>query len=70
MSDEPNKKIDIFMGGRYVCSSTRYRTIKQACEGFRNNPSWAGLRPDGTLGRCSVDVRSYDPVTAWWSARQ
>jgi len=70
MSDRPNKKIDICMNGQYACSSVRYRGIKQACEGFRANPSWAGVRPDGSLGMVKYTLGSYDSVVAWWSDRQ
>jgi hypothetical protein len=68
--NDRSKKIDIYLNGECVCSSIRYRTIKQACEGFRNNPSWAGLRPDGSLGMVTHTFGCFDSVAAWWSDRQ
>ena len=66
MSDSPCKKIDIFLDGRYACSTMQARTIKQAIDNFKKNPTWQGLRADGTLGVCTA---SYWSVSAWWSAR-
>lgn len=63
-------KIDFFIGGHYVCSSTRYRNFKDAVAGFRKNPTWQGMKPDGTLGLCRCALGPCDSVSVFWSDRQ
>lgn len=65
-----NKKIDFFLGGHYICSSTQYRNLKDAVEGFKKNPQWAGLKADGTIGLRKTSLFCYDTVSVWWSDRQ
>ena len=62
-----HKKIDFYVGGRYVCSSCQYPNLKAARDGFLKNPSWQGLRADGTLGK--VSIQNPGTVTVWWSDR-
>ena len=40
-----NKKINIFVNGKYICSSVKYKTCKQAVEGIKSKGyiDWAGL---------------------------
>ena len=40
-----NKKINIFVNGKYICSSLKYKTCKQAVEDIKANGGikWAGL---------------------------
>jgi hypothetical protein len=66
--DKPNKKIDFFVGGHYVCSSTRYSNLKEAKEGFMRNPSWVGLKPDGSIGLFNIPKGSYFTVSVWWGS--
>lgn len=40
-----NKKINIFVNGKYICSSFKYKTCKQALEYIKAKGyiAWAGL---------------------------
>lgn len=66
----PNKKINFYVGGHYVCSSIRYKNLKEAKRGFMKNPSWAGLKPDGSFGLISIPKETYFTVSVWWSDNQ
>lgn len=51
------KKIDIFVNGRYVCSTNMSRTCREAVEGFFKR---------GCFGE---DVKTGDKVRAYFSKR-
>lgn len=40
-----NKKINVFVNGKYICSSFKYKTCKQAVEDIKSKGyiDWAGL---------------------------
>ena len=40
-----NKKINVFVNGKYICSSFKYKTCKQAVEDIKSKGciEWAGL---------------------------
>lgn len=63
------KKIDIFVNGRYVCSTNQARTCREAVEKFMANPRWQGLRADGHLGEVSLDIYKVEKVRAFFSKR-
>lgn len=44
------RKIDIYNNGKYVCTTTRSKTCKQAVERFQAKPWYHGMRKDGTFG--------------------
>lgn len=44
------KKIDIFCGGKYICSTAQAKNLQEARENFFKNPTWAGLLFDGSVG--------------------
>jgi len=48
------KKIDIFVDGKYTCTTTRSKTCKEAIEKFVNDPFYEGLRKDNTIGNIVI----------------
>lgn len=50
-------KIDFFLDGVYICSTNMSPNCKVAKQRFLANLTYAGLRPDGTLGMCKVPKR-------------
>lgn len=46
-------KIDIYVNGVYVCSTTQRKNIKEAKDEFLANPSYAGL--SGTVRLQNID---------------
>ena len=51
-----NRKIDIYVGGVYVCSTTQRASLKEAKEKFLANPTYQGRRGDGSLGTVTADT--------------
>lgn len=56
------KKIDIYYDGKYVCSTTQRKTLKEAKEKFAANPIWQGLRDNNTIGQCKIENVQIDKI--------
>lgn len=63
------KKIDIFVGGVYICSTNQARTCKEAIVKFRARPVHAGLVAPDRLGMVNTVISAGDKVTAHFSKR-
>lgn len=48
------RKIDIYNNGEYVCTTTQSKTCREAVERFCQNPSYYGIRKDGTFGNILI----------------
>lgn len=57
------KKIDIFAGGKYICSTNQAKNVKEAKENFLKNPNWQGLRKDGSIG--NVSLSEWQKTNKW-----
>lgn len=64
-----NKKINIFVNGKYICSSLKYKTCKKAVEEIKANGviKWAGLNFLTTGKMDSLIVSNKDTIRANFS---
>jgi hypothetical protein len=53
---EQYRKIDIYVNGQYVCSTTQRRNIKEAKEKFVANPVYATIGDNGVEMRRVKDM--------------
>jgi hypothetical protein len=44
------RKINFYYNNKYLCSAGQYKTLKEALQGFRNNPKYVGIKDDGSIG--------------------
>ena len=60
------KKINIYVNGRYICSTTQAKTCLEAVLKFKMKPKYAGLvsKNPARLGMVSYMVHGSDNVTA------
>ena len=61
------RKIDIYVGGVYTCSTTQSASLTEAKRKFMENPIYAGLVAPDKLGMVKADTAQ--TVTVQWAAR-
>jgi hypothetical protein len=61
-----NQKINIFINGKYICSTCKYRTCKKAVEEIKANGGikWAGLNYLTTGKMDSLTLSNKDTIKA------
>jgi hypothetical protein len=50
-----NKKIDIYVDGKYTCSTIQSKNLKEAKEKFLKDPEWQGRVSPNKLGKNRID---------------
>lgn len=50
-----NKKIDIYVDGKYTCSTIQSKNLKEAKEKFLKDPSWQGRVSPNKFGKNRID---------------
>lgn len=63
-----NKKIDIFVDGKYACSTMQAKNLKEAKEKFLKDPSWQGLTGPNKLGKNTLEDIKNRKVTVSYAS--
>lgn len=60
------RKIDLYINGDYVCSSTRYSRTSDFVNKVKEagKVTYSGMKPNGSLGDVTVTIKDSDKVTA------
>jgi len=58
------KKINLYVNGKYICSTMQSKTCREAVPRFKMEPRYAGMTGPNKLGMVAYMVHGSDSVTA------